>query len=109
MNAVLIVQYLGFEAKTLVREYTFSVREPSTEPREFTVTIANEAFHSHRARYQDGPDICSHKLQSELAASSNHPPKSHFRITDAELDAYHSTHSPKLSRSPYAPRVAHDA
>ena len=39
-----IVQYLGFEAKPLVRIYTFCVRETAKEPREFTFTIANEAF-----------------------------------------------------------------
>jgi len=108
MTDTLIVQYVGFEAKTLVREYTFSVREPAGEPREFTLTIPNEAFDTHRARYQDGPDICSHKLQSELIAGANHPPKTHFRITDAELEIYRSAHAPKTQRSPYAHRPAQE-
>ena len=54
MSDAVIVQYRGFEVKTLVREYTFNVREAGSE-REFTLSIENEAFVSHRARYQDAP------------------------------------------------------
>ena len=89
----LIIQYVGFEAKSLVREYTFNVREAAGDAREFTLTIPNEAFNSRRARFQDAPDICSLKLQVELAANANHPPHTHYRITDAEIDVYHSAHT----------------
>lgn len=89
-----IVQYIGFEAKPLVREYTFNVREAGSE-REFTLNIANEAFVSHRARYQDAPAICSLRLNAELAAHSNRPPDSQFAITTAELDAYRESRMPK--------------
>ena len=54
MNDGIIVQYLGFQARQLVREYAFQAREAGEE-REFTLSIANEAFLSHLARYQDGP------------------------------------------------------
>ncbi len=63
MSDTVVVQYLGFEAKPLVREYTFQVRYAMNERHEFTLTIANEAFDSHRVRYQDAPDVCSLKLQ----------------------------------------------
>jgi len=96
----IIVQYVGFEAKPSVREYTFSVRETSNEPRDFTLTITNEAFDSHRARYQDAPDICSLRLHRELATYANHPPKTHFRITEAELDDYRGAHTHKTTRGP---------
>jgi hypothetical protein len=56
------VQYVGFQAKALVREYNFLVRRPSNETSEFTLTILNEAFNSRRVRYQDAPEICSRKL-----------------------------------------------
>ena len=98
MSHPFIVQYIGFEAKALVREYIFSVREAANKPREFTLTIANEAFVSRRARYQDAPDICSLKLQRELATPTNHPPKTHFRISDAELDDYRAAHTHKPAR-----------
>jgi hypothetical protein len=89
----LLIQYQGFEAKTLVREYTFSVREAAGDAHEFTFTIPNEAFNSRRARFQDAPDICSLKLHGELAANANHPPHTHYRITDAEIEIYHSAHT----------------
>jgi hypothetical protein len=101
-----IVQFVRFEAKALVREYTFTVREATSEPREFTLTIANEAFVSHRARYQDAPDICSLKLRRELATDAVQPSKTHFRVSDAELDAYRTAHNHKPLRKLF-PRKAH--
>ena len=96
MSDNIMVQYVGFESKAQVREYTFNVREASTEPREFRLTIANEAFDCHRVRYQDAPGICSEKLGRELITYANHPPKNHYRITDAELDDYRSAHTSKF-------------
>lgn len=78
------------------------------EPREYTITTPNEAFDSDRARYQDAPDICSHKLHRELAASENHPQNSHFRLTNEELDDYRTTHMPKPPKYPYAPKLAEE-
>ena len=95
-----IVQYLGFHAKPSVREYSFSVREAGAE-REFILNIANEAFVSHRARYQDAPAICALRLNAELAAHSNHPPESQFAITGSELDTFRESHAPKTAQSPY--------
>ncbi|HXT25932.1 MAG TPA: hypothetical protein VN749_14010 [Candidatus Eisenbacteria bacterium] len=91
-----IVQYVGFKVTPLVREYTFSVREASGV-REFILNIANEAFVSRRARYQDAPAICALRLSAELAAHSNHPQESHFAITASELDSYRLSHGPKSS------------
>ena len=102
MSDTIIVQYMGFEAQSAVRMYKFLVRETATEPREFTLAIANEAFNSRRARFQDAPDICSLKLRHELAASSNHPLTSQFRISDAELDVYSNAHWKKSLRNPFS-------
>jgi hypothetical protein len=104
MNDNVIVQFVGFQSKPQFREYTFTVRERETEPREYTVSIPNEAFDSRRVRYQDAPDICSHKLHRELAASENHPAGSHFDLSDAELDDYRVTHTHKPPKYPYAPK-----
>ncbi len=103
MSDNIYVQYVGFEAKSSVRQYIFCVREVPNEPREFILTIANEAFVSHRARYQDAPDICSLKLRQELAIYANHPPKTHLCISDEELENYRDTHAHKPTRA----RVAH--
>jgi hypothetical protein len=83
----IILQYIGFTSGTLVREYSFLVRHESG-PREYTVTIANEAFVSHRARYQDGPTICSLKLRRELATNATDLSITQFCITDSELADY---------------------
>ena len=99
MGDLIIVQYVGFEAKDLVREYTFSVREPASQPRAYTLTIANEAFESHRARYQDAPDICLLKLRHELATGATQPEATCFCVSDMELAAYHSGHKEKQPKS----------
>jgi len=102
------VQYVGFEAKALVREYSFVVRQALNETREFTLSILNEAFSSRRVRYQDAPDICSLRLRRELATFSNHPPESQYIISELDLDDYRNSHTPKPSGSAYKPKPAQD-
>jgi hypothetical protein len=97
MTGGIIVQYMGFHAKSLVREYTFQVREAGAD-REFTLHIANEAFLSHRISYQDAPGVCSQRLQLELAAHANHPLETNYMITPAELDAYLAARVQKTNR-----------
>ena len=97
MSTGVIVQYVGFQAKLLSREYTFHVRGAG-EDREFTLNIANDAFVSHRARYQDAPGICAERLQAELAAHENNPSETEFVITAAELDSYRESRSPKAGQ-----------
>lgn len=97
MSGDVNVQYVGFEAKALVREYSFLVRQALNETREFTLTIMNEAFNSRRVRYQDAPDICSIKLHRELSVFANHPPQTHYRISEAELDEYRGSHAQKAA------------
>jgi hypothetical protein len=98
------VQYVGFQAKALVREYNFIVRHALNETSEFTLTIMNEAFNSRRVRYQDAPAICSLKLHRELAVSGNHPSEAHFRISELDLDEYRNSHAPKAAGFPYKPK-----
>jgi hypothetical protein len=107
VNKEASMQFMGFESKLAVREYTFTVREASNVPREFTITIALEAFNVRRVRFQDGPDVCALKLRRELAAHENHPPENHFHVTDAELEEYRSSHTPRR-RSVFSPRPAED-
>lgn len=101
------MQFVGFESTATAREYTFRMLETSAEPREFTITIALEAFNAHRVRFQDAPDVCALKLRRELAMHANHPPESHFQITDAELEDYRTSHTP-TRRSAFARRPAED-
>jgi hypothetical protein len=108
MSKEVIVQFMGFVSKPSVREYTFTVREASMEPREFTLSIPNEAFNSHGLRFQDAPDVCSIKLRNELAAHANHPPETHFDITDVELEDYRISHAPRTPKSPFASKPVED-
>jgi hypothetical protein len=100
----LIVQFVGFQSKPQSREYTFTVKEREEEPREYIITITNEAFDSRRVRYQDAPDVCSHKLHRELAGAENHPAESHFLLSNQELDEYRVAHTSKTLKYPYAPK-----
>jgi hypothetical protein len=94
MSESIIVRYLGFKPGQSTREYSFQVHEAGAA-RDFTLNIANEAFVSKLARYQDGPDICSHKLQAELAANANHPEETEYLLTPAELDSYRTSRAVK--------------
>lgn len=104
MTETLTVQYVGFEAKALVREYSFIVRQALNETSEFTLSIENEAFGSRRVRFQDAPEICSVRLHQELAAFGNHPPEAHYHISETDLDDYRSSHAPKATGYPYRPK-----
>ena len=100
MNEKIMMQFVGFVAGSEAREYSFTVREVSCEPRHFVLSIAIEAFNSHRVRFQDAPDVCALRLRHELAASDNHPSASHFQITDSELDEYTTRHTQPKSAFP---------
>jgi hypothetical protein len=102
------VQYVGFTAKAMVREYSFLVRETAVDSHEITFTILNEAFTSHRLSLQNGPDICSLKLHRELADSSNNPLKTHYRISETELDAYRESHTSGAAKGLSPRKVAED-
>jgi hypothetical protein len=107
MSTGISVQYVGFQSKPLSREYTFHVRGGGEE-REFTLNIANEAFVSHRASYQDAPRICAERLQAELAAHSNHPLETQYVITSAELDTFREARAPKAGQKPWGRKPQDD-
>jgi hypothetical protein len=108
MTEAVNVQYVGFKAKALVREYSFIVRRALNETSEFTLTIGNEAFGSRRVRFQDAPEICSLRLHHELAVFGNHPPKAHYRISETDLDDYRSSHASSARGYSYKPKVSLD-
>jgi len=104
----IIVQFVGFESGARARVYTFTVREPSAEPRDFTLAISNQAFTDHLISYQDAPNVCSLKLHRELAANANHPPKTRLDITYSDLEDYRSTHAPRKAPLPFARKPVED-
>jgi hypothetical protein len=108
MTENLNIQYVGFEAKALVREYSFIVRRALDETSKFTLTIGNEAFDSRGVRFQDAPEICSLRLHRELAVFGSCPPKAHYRISETDLNEYRTSHAPKAWGYPYKPKVKQD-
>ncbi len=108
MSEGIVVQDVGFVAKALVQEYSFLVREASSEPCEFTLTVADGAFDFHGGRYRDAPDICSLELHRELASYENHPPKTHCRVSETDLDDYRDSHAPRVAPSLHTPKAARE-
>ncbi len=108
MSHEIIVQFVGYEVKEQLREYTFSVRESATDPREFTLTIPTAAFNERLLSIQDAPDVCSRKLHRELAAHENHPAESHYAITNTELADYRTARAPRTTRSPFSRKPVED-
>jgi hypothetical protein len=102
------IQYVGFESKAVVREYSFLLRESSIKRHEITFTVLNEAFRSHGLRYQDAPDLCSLKLHREMANSVDDPQKTHYRISGTELDNYRYSRSPRAANALYPRKVRQD-
>jgi hypothetical protein len=98
------VEYVGFAVKETAREYMLRVRHPTGASDDFTLAISNQAFLDRRVRYQDGPDLCFLKLQRELAATVGTLPASYLSVSDAEIEAYRTSHAPKPpQRRPKAP------
>lgn len=102
MNSEMVVQYVGFTTNGSSREYTFNVRDVLKETRQFKIAIPNEAFNSRRARFQDGPDICSHRLQRELASGAESL-ASTYEINDTDLENYRIVHSPQPGHRRWKP------
>jgi hypothetical protein len=100
------VQYVGFKSKAVAREYTFLVRDVATEPHEIIFSILNEAFSSRRLSFQNAPDICSRKLHSEMADPINNPMKTHYRISETDLDLYRDAHPSKGPKGMYPRKPA---
>ena len=104
MMGQISIQYIGFESGALSRKYAFDVREVPGQPLQYTLTIANEAFVSRLLRYQDAAEICCLTLLRELDAHENHPPTTHFDITNTDLEDYRNAHQPKSVPRPWAAR-----
>jgi hypothetical protein len=101
------VEYVGFTTKGKAREYWLRARQTAGDVAEFTLVIKNEAFVSHRVRYQDAPDICFLKLQRELLACDGALPASRLDVTDADLEEYRAAHAPRVvQRRPKPPLVS---
>jgi hypothetical protein len=102
------VEYVGFRSGDTTRDYRLVVREPDGQCREFTLAIEQEAFLSHRVRYQDAAEICFLKLcralQAWASAPESGPPPGRQNVTDADLLEYREGHAPKPRRLAPSPK-----
>jgi hypothetical protein len=106
MKPHIALEYLGFSSAGDRRQYRLQIREGG-EIHPYTVSIANAAFSDGRAHLQDGPDICYLRMQREMLAFGLLGPTA-LDITDAELVAYRTAHTPVprgRPRPPVAPAL----
>lgn len=96
----LLIRYVGFRARLRLREYMFQVRRTGADTIEFRLTIPNDAFDSHRIRYQDGPGMCCEWIHRELASSAvaGNTPRTRWKMSEQELDDYRVAHAPAPRR-----------
>jgi hypothetical protein len=90
------LEYRGFRNTESSREYVLLARLLEDE-REYVVAIEHAAFASRRVSFQDGPDICFQRLSRELLGSAL-VPLAPLTITEDELAAYRTAHTPVASR-----------
>ena len=101
------IEYVGFRTGPHHREYLLRSHF-GTEIREFTVGIAHSAFTAGRVRFQDGPEICYLKVLREMEAANEATipatttPATAFTLTDAELAAYVTAHTPTPRRTSFS-------
>lgn len=94
------IQYVGFQLKERGREYLYRVLDPRAKPREFGLTILNQAFAGKHVPYQDAADLCYRKLQRALVGEcADQPLPRHSVISDQELDEYLQSQRPTKRRS----------
>ncbi len=90
--------YLGFRATDEGREYSLRVTGES-EPRHFLLFIGHEVFASRQLSFQDAPDFCFARMQSDLSANPDLLPGPRRALTAEDFIEYHrSRQSPASTR-----------
>ena len=99
------IRDLGFRATGEGREYSLQVLGEG-EPRLFLFFIAHQTFASRQLSFQDAPDLCYSRMQSDLIADPDLLPGSRREPTPDEMLEYHlARKSPASGRRRRAPVV----
>lgn len=109
MSGAATMEYMGFKSTAQGREYGFHVRFSQEDSRDYTVTIATEAFATRRVSYQDGPNVCSSRLKRELTANPDVPTGTSFLIDEKEMDDQKLRNMSDAPKRPYGPRLHNDS
>jgi|SRR5579863_7107608 len=104
MSESVFMEYMGFTSTTQGREYAFHVRFSPQDTRDFTVTIAGEAFSSRRVSFQDGPNVCSSRLKRELAVNPGAPTGTSYLIDEQEIADHKLRHASEAPKHRYGPK-----
>lgn len=98
--------YLGFRATAEGREYSLRVSSEG-EPRLFHFLIGHQAFASRQLSFQDAPDLCYARMQSDLSADPELLPGACRELTTEDLLDYHRARTSPVSgrrrRAPASP------
>jgi hypothetical protein len=103
------MEYMGFKSTAEGREYGFHVRFSQEDSRDYTVTIASEAFASRRVSFQDGPNVCSSRLKRELTANPDIPTGTSFLVDEKEIDEQKLRNMPEPSKRSYGPKLQNNS
>jgi hypothetical protein len=97
------IQYLGYQAESWGRVYSYRAIGGTSEKREqrdFTFAISNQAFSGHRLPYQAAADLCYQKLQKALDLETAEVPfPLHSTLSDHEVEEYCEKHLPVQKRN----------
>ena len=88
------VEYMGFKCLENTREYRLRVHQGASILGDVTMAIPNSAFVSKIVRYQDGPDLCFHKLQAVVASLTEGLPE-RIDVGPADLADYCTARAPR--------------
>jgi len=97
---------MGFKSLDTTREYRLRVHQGANVLQDVTIVIENSAFLTRLVRYQDAPELCFHKLQRAVSATTESMPDRLY-VSDADLADYAAAHAPKPTRrKPPAPSAS---
>jgi hypothetical protein len=77
-------RYLGFDQHANARAYRFDSVAVGEPTRYFTVTADMSLFLTHGVGIQEGPNLCAHKLASDLESNS----EARHELTGDDLRAH---------------------
>jgi len=100
MAETILMEYMGFKSTAEGREYAFHVRFSREDSRDYTVTVATEAFSSRRVSYQDAPNVCSSRLKRELTATPDLVDGTSFLIDAQDMDELKVRQMAELPKRP---------
>jgi len=98
-EAIMNIQYLGFEQNPKWRTYSFRVIETLKKDRQFQLHVDNQAVTNIKFKLQDIPDLCFSKLKRDLAVeTADQLLPLQIRISESELQQYITIHYPAKQR-----------